>query len=48
MLGDDRDNSVDTRHTGFVARREIRGKVLAIHWSSDPEGIRWDRIGKRP
>jgi signal peptidase I len=48
MLGDDRDNSVDTRHTGFVPRGEIRGKVLAIHWSSAADGVRWNRIGKRP
>lgn len=48
MLGDDRGHSVDTRHTGFVPRGEIRAKVLAIHWSSGPDGVRWSRIGKRP
>jgi signal peptidase I len=48
MLGDDRDNSVDTRHTGFVPREEIRGKVLAVHWSRGVDAVRWGRIGKRP
>lgn len=43
MLGDDRGGSVDSRHTGFVPRNEIRGRVLVIHWSS-----RWSRIGNRP
>jgi len=43
MLGDDRGGSIDSRHTGFVPRGEIRGKVLAIHWSSQ-----WSRIGRRP
>jgi signal peptidase I len=48
MLGDDRDNSVDTRHTGFIRRGEIRGKVLVVHWSSGADGIHWGRIGIRP
>lgn len=48
MLGDDRNGSVDSRHTGFVPRGEIRGKVLAVHWSSGPGGVRWNRIGTRP
>lgn len=48
MLGDDRDNSVDTRHTGFVPREEIRGKVLAVHWSMGADAVRWGRIGARP
>jgi signal peptidase I len=48
MLGDDRNGSVDSRHTGFVPRGEIRGKVLAVHWSSGPRGVRWSRIGMRP
>ena len=48
MLGDDRGHSIDTRHTGFVPRSEIRGKVLAVHWSSGVRGVRWSRIGNRP
>lgn len=41
MLGDDRGGSVDSRHTGFVPRGEIRGRVLAVHGSAD-----WSRIGR--
>lgn len=48
LLGDDRGHSIDTRHTGFVPRSEIRGKVLAVHWSSGVRGVRWSRIGNRP
>lgn len=48
VLGDDRGHSIDTRHTGFVPRSEIRGKVLAVHWSSGIGGVRWSRIGTRP
>jgi signal peptidase I len=51
MLGDDRNGSIDSRHTGFVPRGEVRGKVLAVHWSSRPRPdgglpvIQWSRIG---
>jgi signal peptidase I len=48
LLGDDRGHSIDTRHTGFVPRSEIRGKVLSVHWSSGVRGVRWSRIGNRP
>lgn len=54
MLGDQRNGSVDSRHTGFVPRSEIRGKVLLVHWSYGPggegsaSGVRWNRIGTRP
>lgn len=48
LLGDDRGHSIDTRHTGFVPRSEIRGKVLAVHWSAGVRGVRWGRIGTRP
>lgn len=54
MLGDQRNGSVDSRHTGFVPRGEIQGKVLLVHWSYGPRGegnasgVRWNRIGTRP
>lgn len=41
LLGDNRDESIDSRYTGFVPRSEIRGKVLAIHYSA----AGWGRIG---
>jgi signal peptidase I len=53
MLGDDRDESVDSRYTGFVPRSEIRGKVYLIYYSGEvgARGARprprWERIGDR-
>jgi len=47
MLGDNRDSSADSRHFGFVARREIAGKVTAVVASVDPAASyrpRWDRF----
>ena len=40
LLGDCRDNSLDSRFFGFVDRDEIVGKVLYIWWSAD-----FSRIG---
>lgn len=49
FLGDNRDNSYDSRYWGFVSRGQIHGKVMSIYWSWDNEErrIRWDRIGER-
>lgn len=56
LLGDDRDESRDSRVTGFVAREQIRGRVYAIYFSFSPGGsrfapaitaARWGRIGDR-
>ncbi len=35
MMGDNRDNSHDSRWFGPVARRQIKGKAMIIYWSSD-------------
>ena len=47
LLGDNRDNSFDSRHFGPVFGDLILGRVRTIFYSSDPESgrIRWDRIG---
>ncbi len=54
FLGDNRDNSRDSRYWGFVPEREILGEVLVVFWSWDPgtsnsffrrfTSIRWNRI----
>ena len=35
VLGDNRDNSADSRYFGFVPINNLIGKVLYIYWSSD-------------
>ncbi len=51
MMGDNRDNSLDSRFWGFVPEDAIIGKVMVIYWSveevngSFPANIRWSRIG---
>ncbi|MBM3798042.1 MAG: signal peptidase I, partial [Acidobacteria bacterium] len=34
-LGDNRDNSLDSRYWGFVPRENIIGEPLVIYWSSE-------------
>jgi signal peptidase I len=51
VMGDNRDNSQDSRYWGFVRRDKIRGKAFLIYWSWDSErpwllGLRWWRLGR--
>lgn len=55
FLGDNRDNSEDSRYWGFVPRAAIRGRPWFVYYSFDPglrgrmpwlRGARWDRIGR--
>jgi signal peptidase I len=54
MMGDNRDNSADSRIWGFLQADYIKGKALLIYWSYEPDdqggllgvltGARWKRL----
>ncbi|MBM3423165.1 MAG: signal peptidase I [Chlorobi bacterium] len=56
-MGDNRDNSLDSRYWGFLPGRDILGEAMMVYWSWDPNrsllfdpagkltSIRWGRAG---
>jgi len=55
VMGDNRDNSQDSRYWGFLPRSYIKGKALMIYWSYDSQAggsgltrfftrTRWERL----
>lgn len=56
VLGDNRDNSLDSRYWGFVPDSMVRGQPMFIYYSYAPDtahsfdwltNIRWTRLGER-
>ncbi|MEX0856401.1 MAG: signal peptidase I [Gemmatimonadota bacterium] len=54
VLGDNRDNSEDSRYWGFISRESIKGRPWRVYYSADQDhsgvlswfrDVRWDRIG---
>jgi signal peptidase I len=54
-MGDNRDQSLDSRYWGFVPTSAIKGKAVMLYfsWNRDAAGIplvghvRWGRVGDR-
>lgn len=56
VLGDNRDNSLDSRYWGFVPDTLIRGRPILVYYSYAPDSaeslawltrVRWQRVGAR-
>jgi signal peptidase I len=54
VMGDNRNNSQDSRYWGYVKREKIKGQAFIVYWSWDSERddrylwqrVRWSRLGR--
>lgn len=57
VMGDNRDDSLDSRYWGFLPRENVKGRTMFVYYSYDPSSwrplpfmtaIRWDRLFRNP
>ena len=48
VMGDNRDESFDSRFWNFVDLKAVSGKAFIVYWSWDSQnfGVRWNRLGQ--
>ena len=46
VLGDNRQNSADSRNFGTVPMQDILGRARQVWFSADEKGVRWERLGQ--